>query len=132
MARHPVDPGEDKGKWLQDALPLCVSVQRHEAACQSGDDRAAAGRVVPAAQAERPGGFFRRVKARLGMPRAITATAHVLARLIYTTLKHGIAYVRQGMAEYEQHHRHRMVQSLTRRAQALAYALAKKSAGTSR
>jgi hypothetical protein len=27
MARHPVNPGDDTGKWLQEALPLCVSVQ---------------------------------------------------------------------------------------------------------
>jgi hypothetical protein len=27
MARHPVNPGDDRGNWLQDALPLCASVQ---------------------------------------------------------------------------------------------------------
>jgi hypothetical protein len=31
------------------------------------------------------------MKARLGTPKAITATAHRLARLIYTMLKHGTA-----------------------------------------
>jgi transposase len=69
------------------------------------------------------GAFFRRMKARLGTPKAITATAHKLARLIYTMLKHGTAYVRQSLADYEQHYRDRMVQSLTRRAKALGYAL---------
>jgi transposase len=62
------------------------------------------------------GAFFRRMKARLGTPKAITATAHTLARLIYTTLGHGTAYVRQRLADYEQHYRDRTVQSLTRRA----------------
>ncbi len=35
------------------------------------------------------GAFFRRVKARLGTPKAIVATAHKLARLVYRLLKNG-------------------------------------------
>jgi transposase len=70
------------------------------------------------------------MKARLGTPKAITATAHKLARLIYTMLKHGTTYVRQSMADDEQHYRDRTVQSLTRRAQALGCALVKPYAGT--
>jgi transposase len=70
------------------------------------------------------------MKARLGTPKAITATAHTLARLIYTTLGHGIVYVRQRLADYERHYRDRTVQSLTRRAQALGCALGKPYAGT--
>ena len=62
------------------------------------------------------GAFFRRMKARMGAPKAITATAHKLARLIYSMLKHGTAYVRQGMDEYEQPYRDRTVKNLTRRA----------------
>jgi transposase len=65
---------------------------------------------------------LRRMKARLGTPKAITATAHKLARLIYTRLKHGTAYVRESLADYEQHYRDRIVQHLTRRAKALGYA----------
>ena len=65
------------------------------------------------------GAFFRRMQARLGPPQAITATAPKLARLIYTRLKHGTAHVRQHLADYEQHDRDRMVQSLTRRVKAL-------------
>jgi transposase len=76
------------------------------------------------------GAFFRRMKARLGTPKAITATAHKLARLIYAMLKHGTAYVRQSLADYEQHYRDRTVQSLTRRAKALGYALVQTPAGT--
>ena len=51
------------------------------------------------------GAFFRRLKARLGAPKAITATAHKLARLVYRLLKYGEDYVAQGMAEYEQAYR---------------------------
>lgn len=43
------------------------------------------------------GAFCRRLKARLGAPKAITATAHTLARLIDTMLKHRTASVRRGM-----------------------------------
>jgi transposase len=76
------------------------------------------------------GAFFRRMKARLGTPKAITATAHKLARLLYTLLKHGTAYVRQSMAAYEQHYRDQVVQSLMRRAKALGDALVQTPAGT--
>jgi transposase len=69
------------------------------------------------------GAFLRRLKARLGAPKAITATAHKLARLVYRLLKHGEDYVAQGMAEYEQAYRERMVQHLVRKAKALGYKL---------
>jgi transposase len=45
------------------------------------------------------GAFFRRIQARLGAPKAITATAHKRARLISTMRKHGTADVRRGMDE---------------------------------
>ena len=69
------------------------------------------------------------MKARLGAPKAITATAHKLARLVYSMLKHGTAYVGQGMDEYEQQFRDRMVQNMTRRAKALGYTLVKAPEG---
>jgi transposase len=56
------------------------------------------------------------MQARLGTPKAITATAHKRARLIYLLLKHGTAYIRQNMADYERQDHNRMVQNLTRRA----------------
>ena len=75
------------------------------------------------------GAFFRRMKARMGAPKAMTATAHKLARLLYTMLKYGTAYVRQGMDEYEQQYRDRMVKNMTRRAKALGYTLVKAPEG---
>jgi transposase len=77
------------------------------------------------------GAFFRRLKVRLGTPKAITATAHQLARLVYTMLKHGTAYVAQGMAEYEQRDQERVVQHLTRRANTWGYALVRTAEGAS-
>jgi transposase len=76
------------------------------------------------------GAFFRRMKARVGTPKAITATAHKLARLIYTMLKHGTAYVPRGMDEYAQPYRERAVQRLTRRAKAFGYTLVQTPAET--
>jgi len=76
------------------------------------------------------GAFFRRMKARLGAPKAITATAHKLARLIYTMLKHGTVYVQQGMDDYERRYRDRAVESLTRRAKAFGYTLVQTPVGT--
>ncbi len=72
------------------------------------------------------GAFFRRMKARLGTPKAITATAHKLARLIYAMLKHGTAYVAESMDTYEQKYRQRVVNNLSRRARDLGYDLVAK------
>jgi transposase len=69
------------------------------------------------------GAFFRRLKTRLGTPKALVATAHKLARLVYRLLKYGEDYVAQGMAEYEQAYRERTVQNLVRKAKALGYRL---------
>ena len=76
------------------------------------------------------GAYLRRMKSRLGTPKAVTATAHKLARLIYSMLKHGTAYVAQGMDDYAQQDRDRVVQHLHRRAKALGYALPPAPAGT--
>jgi hypothetical protein len=65
----------------------------------------------------------------MGAPKAMTATAHTLARLIYPMLKDGTAYVRQGMDEYAQQYRDQMVKNMTRRAKALGYTLVKAPAG---
>jgi hypothetical protein len=65
------------------------------------------------------GAFFRRMKARWGTPKAMTATAQQLARLMYPMLKHGTAYVRQRLADDAPHDRDRLVQPVTRRAKAL-------------
>jgi hypothetical protein len=75
------------------------------------------------------GAFFRRMNARVGTPKAITATAHTLARLISTMLKHGTAYVRQRLADDEPQYQDRILQHVTRRAKALGYALVKTPTG---
>jgi len=72
------------------------------------------------------GAFYRRMKAKLGGAEAITATAHKLARLIYRLLKHGEAYVRQGMEDYEKNFQKRKLSSLQKMATAMGFELTAK------
>ncbi len=69
------------------------------------------------------GAYLRRMSAKLGKPQAVTATAHKLARLVYSMLKHGTEYVEVGQDYYERQHRERVVQNLTRRAKELGLVL---------
>jgi transposase len=69
------------------------------------------------------GAYLRRMKARIGGPKAITATAHRLARLLYLVLKHGWDYVDPGQNWYEQQYQDRVLKSLNRRASQLGYQL---------
>ena len=72
------------------------------------------------------GAFFRRIAARRGVPKAITATAYKLARIIYAMLKHGQEYARQGMEEYEAAYRERQVRNLRKKAAELGLELKEK------
>jgi transposase len=69
------------------------------------------------------GAYFRKMRSRLGAPKAIVAAAHKLARLVYHLLKHGEAYVAQGLAEYEEAYRQRKANGLARQAAELGYRL---------
>jgi transposase len=69
------------------------------------------------------GAFYRRMRSRLGAPKAITATAHKLARLVYALLTKGEAYIGQAMEAYEQAYQARKLQGLSRQAQALGFRL---------
>ena len=70
------------------------------------------------------GAFLRRKKAHLGAPKAITATAHKLARLIYTMLRYGQEYVDAGAEYYETQYQQRALRAAKRRAAQLGYQLA--------
>jgi transposase len=65
------------------------------------------------------GAKFRRLRARLGAPKAITAMAHQLARLVYRMLKFGKEYVDRGTEHYEAKYRLNQVKWLTKQAAAL-------------
>ncbi len=62
------------------------------------------------------GAYFRRMCSRMDKPKAVTAAAHKLARLIYTMLTKGEEYTNEGQNYYEQRHRERVVQQLSQRA----------------
>ncbi len=71
------------------------------------------------------GAYHRRMRARLGPPKAITATAHKLARTIYAMLTQGREYVDVGQDIYEQQYQQRVLKNLHRRARDLGYTLVK-------
>lgn len=71
------------------------------------------------------GAFYRRKRAHLGSAKAITATAHKLARFVYTMLKHRTEYQRCGQDEYDQRYRERVLKSVARQARSLGYKLSK-------
>jgi transposase len=67
------------------------------------------------------GAFYRRMCARMDKPRANTATAHKLARMVYFMLTRGEDFVDQGQQHYEEQQRQRSVAALKRRAAALGF-----------
>jgi transposase len=69
------------------------------------------------------GAFLRRMKMRLGSPKAITALAHKLAKLIYIMLKYGCDYVEKGVEFYEEMYKQRRESALRRKAKELGYTL---------
>ena len=66
---------------------------------------------------------YRRLRTRLGAPKAITAMARKLACLFYRLIKHGQQYVDKGVAYYEAKYREQQIQSLIWRAQKLGLQL---------
>ena len=66
----------------------------------------------------------REIEAQLGAPKAITATAHKLARLIYSMLRYGQDYVDVGAEYYENQYQQRALRAAQRRAAQLGYRLA--------
>lgn len=72
------------------------------------------------------GGFYRRMKGRLGAAEAVTATAHKLARIIYRLIKHGEAYVRQGLEDYERKFQERKLYALRKTATRMGFDLVAK------
>lgn len=72
------------------------------------------------------GAYCRRLKNRLGAPKAITATARKLACIFYQMLKCGQEYVEKGMDYYEKLYKERVVKNLGEKANEFGYILIKK------
>jgi len=69
------------------------------------------------------GAFFRRMRAKLGAPKAITATAHKLARILYHLLTTREPYAESHLAQAEADHRRRLENKLRTQARALGFQL---------
>ncbi len=71
------------------------------------------------------GAFLRRKKAQLGSPKAITATAHKIARIFYEMLKNRTEYKDLGVDYYQTRYKERMLRNLKRKAKAFGLELVK-------
>jgi transposase len=69
------------------------------------------------------GAFYRRLSARIGKAKAVTATARKIAVLFYNAVRHGMDHADPGAAYYEERYRQRVLLNLQRRAKALGYVL---------
>lgn len=69
------------------------------------------------------GAFYRRLSARAGKAKAVTATARKIAVLFYNSLRYGMAYHDQGATQYEERYRNRVIGNLKRRAKAFGFDL---------
>jgi transposase len=65
------------------------------------------------------GAKFKRLRSHLGAPKAITAMAHNLARLVYRMLKYGQDYVDKGMDFYQQRYQQQQINWIHKRAKDL-------------
>jgi transposase len=69
------------------------------------------------------GAFHRRMCLRIGSAKAVVATAHKLARLIFRLLSTGQPFEDPGQHAYEQRHRDRTMRQLKKQAAALGFIL---------
>jgi len=77
------------------------------------------------------GAFYRRLAARIGKAKALTATARKIAILFYRAMRFGMRYEDPGADQYEQRYRERVVKQLQRRAAHFGFALQPMKAGVS-
>ncbi len=69
------------------------------------------------------GAFYRRLRSRLGAPKAITATAHKLARMFYRMWTTTGLYTDPGMDYYEQKYQEQILNNFKKKAQSLGFEL---------
>ena len=71
------------------------------------------------------GAFLRRQRSRLGSQKAVTATAHKRARIVYHLMRFGMGYVKQTEDAYAEQVRERLEKQLRRRAKELGFEVTK-------
>jgi transposase len=69
------------------------------------------------------GAFYRRIRARIGAPQAVTATAHKIAITFYSLLKNRTTYLEIGESAYEQKFKERRFKAMQKQALAMGYQL---------
>lgn len=69
------------------------------------------------------GAFYRRLAARIGKAKAVTATARKIAILFYNAMRFGMNYQDPGADHFEQKYRKRVVKGLHRRAAEFGFTL---------
>jgi transposase len=69
------------------------------------------------------GAYYRRMRTKVGGPKAITATAHKIARIFYHMLKYREEYHDPGQDYYEQQYQDRVIKNLKRKAKQFGYEL---------
>lgn len=69
------------------------------------------------------GAYHRRMRSKTGGRQAITATAHKIARIYYTMLTKGAAYVEAGLNAYEEMYKERRINALNKQAKSLGFQL---------
>jgi transposase len=69
------------------------------------------------------GAYYRKLALRMGSPKAITAVAHKLARIVYAMLSGQAEYVKEDQARHDARYRERAIKSLQKRAQELGLIL---------
>jgi transposase len=131
--------GGDFSKWptvkhFTSWLGLCPNFKKTGGKVQSsktrrGKGRAAHGLRLAAWSLMRSrsylGAYLRRQRSRLGAAKAITATAHKLARIVYHLMRYGEAYVKREEAAYADQVRERLEKQLQRRAKELGFEVRK-------
>lgn len=131
------ETGVDMSRWptmkqFVSWLTLCPDNRESAGRRKSGHTRRSTNRVAAALRMvanslhhskSALGAYLRRMKASVGAPKAITATAHKLAQMVYRALKYGMKYIDPGQDWYEKEYQERVLKSLTRRARDLGYQL---------
>ena len=69
------------------------------------------------------GAFYRRLGARIGKAKAVTATARKIAVLFYNAMRFGMNYKDLGVDHYQQKYKERVIKQLHRRAAELGLTL---------
>lgn len=93
---------------------------------KSRNRAAAAFRIAAASLRSSPtalGAFYRRIRARGGEAKAVTATAHKLAKIYYRLLKYGEEYVEAGEKAYEEKYQQQRVKALHKQAALMGFVL---------